>query len=102
MRLGGDSSAVLAGVTSTDPLTFDSVAGLVVVVALVACVSPARRARRLDPAPRAPVAERTAPCQLAEPAGGGRQCEGGETPTAGNAAGSGMNGFHPVGRCKNR
>jgi predicted permease len=42
--------AVLYGVTATDPLTFAAVMLLVVAVALVACVSPARRAMELDPA----------------------------------------------------
>jgi ABC-type antimicrobial peptide transport system permease subunit len=42
--------AVLYGVTTTDPLTFASVILLVVAVALVASMSPARRAMGLDPA----------------------------------------------------
>jgi predicted permease len=43
--LGG----LLLGVTSTDALTFSSVASLLSVVALAACFIPARRAMRLDP-----------------------------------------------------
>ena len=41
--------AVLYGVTATDPLTFAAVMLLVVVVALAACISPARQAMSLDP-----------------------------------------------------
>ncbi|HTB18937.1 MAG TPA: ABC transporter permease [Bryobacteraceae bacterium] len=40
---------LLLGVTSTDALTFSSVAILLCVVALIACFIPARRAMRLDP-----------------------------------------------------
>ena len=44
---------VLAGLlydlTPTDPITFISLAALLVVVALVACFIPARRALRVDP-----------------------------------------------------
>jgi ABC-type antimicrobial peptide transport system permease subunit len=40
---------LLLGVTSTDALTFSSVAILLCVVALLACFIPARRAMRLDP-----------------------------------------------------
>jgi putative ABC transport system permease protein len=41
--------AMLLGVTSTDALTFLSVAILLCAVALFACFIPARRAMRLDP-----------------------------------------------------
>ncbi len=40
---------MLFGVSSRDPLTFAGVPALMTVVALVACVVPARRAMRLDP-----------------------------------------------------
>jgi putative ABC transport system permease protein len=39
----------LFGVTATDPVTFLSVAILIVLVALAACYIPARRAMRVDP-----------------------------------------------------
>lgn len=39
----------LVQTSSTDPLTLLSTAVLLVLVALLACVSPARRAARLDP-----------------------------------------------------
>ncbi len=42
-------STMLIGVTPYDPITFASVAAVLVVVALVACFIPARRAARLDP-----------------------------------------------------
>jgi predicted permease len=41
--------SLLLGVTSTDALTFSTVALLLCAVALVACVVPARRSMRLDP-----------------------------------------------------
>ena len=42
-------STMLMGVAPYDPVTFASVAAVLVVVALVACFLPARRAARLDP-----------------------------------------------------
>ena len=40
---------LLFGVSAYDPLTFLAVAGLLIVVALVASYIPARRAMRVDP-----------------------------------------------------
>jgi ABC-type antimicrobial peptide transport system permease subunit len=40
---------LLFGVSATDPLTFSVTAGLLLVVALFACIIPSRRATRVDP-----------------------------------------------------
>jgi putative ABC transport system permease protein len=42
-------SSLLFRVSSTDPLTFISVAILLTLVSLAACYIPARRATRIDP-----------------------------------------------------
>jgi putative ABC transport system permease protein len=42
-------SALLFGVTATDPATFGAVAGALALVALAAAYFPARRASRVDP-----------------------------------------------------
>ncbi|HEY0512815.1 MAG TPA: ABC transporter permease [Thermoanaerobaculia bacterium] len=45
----GAISGLLFGIGSADPLTYATMAGLLVLVALLACLIPARRAVRLDP-----------------------------------------------------
>ncbi|MBV8514369.1 MAG: hypothetical protein JO260_03625, partial [Acidobacteria bacterium] len=42
-------SSMLYGITSTDPVIFISVTLLLIVIALIACLIPARRAMRIDP-----------------------------------------------------
>jgi putative ABC transport system permease protein len=42
-------ASILYGVAATDPLTFATVAAILVVLGLVACYLPARRATRIDP-----------------------------------------------------
>jgi putative ABC transport system permease protein len=42
-------ASLLFGISPTDPLTFGSVAVLLIAVALVACYFPARRAMKMDP-----------------------------------------------------
>ena len=43
------TSSLLFGVLPQDPLTFGSVAVLLFVVAIAACIGPARAASRVDP-----------------------------------------------------
>jgi putative ABC transport system permease protein len=49
LALRGVMASLLFGVSATDPLTFASVALLLVIVALGACFIPARRAAKTDP-----------------------------------------------------
>ncbi len=47
--LGGLISSLLFEVTAEDPLTYVATAGILTLVALTACLIPARRATRVDP-----------------------------------------------------
>jgi putative ABC transport system permease protein len=47
--MGTFVSPMLSGVTARDPLTFASVGGLLLLVSLIACYVPARRAVQLRP-----------------------------------------------------
>ena len=49
IALGRMASSLLYGVSPTDTLTFIMVPALLLLVALVACLVPARRAASLDP-----------------------------------------------------
>jgi ABC-type antimicrobial peptide transport system permease subunit len=44
-----ESSDLLIQVSGRDPITILSIAGLLTIVSLIACIWPARRATRLDP-----------------------------------------------------
>ncbi len=50
MLLSRTLASFLFGVTTTDPTTFAVVSLVLLIVAVVACYFPARRAARLDPA----------------------------------------------------
>jgi len=49
MRLSTTFSALLYGVSTSDPITFVTVPLLLIAVAVVACYVPARSAMRVDP-----------------------------------------------------
>ena len=42
-------SGVLYGINPTDPLTFGAVSLVLIIISLMACAAPARRATRVDP-----------------------------------------------------
>jgi putative ABC transport system permease protein len=44
------ASTLLFGVSATDPLTFAAVAFILILIAAIACLIPARRAASVDPA----------------------------------------------------
>jgi putative ABC transport system permease protein len=47
--LGSTLTKLLYGISPRDPTTFGAVAAIVLLVTVVACVGPARRATRIDP-----------------------------------------------------
>jgi ABC-type antimicrobial peptide transport system permease subunit len=47
--LGRFMRSLLLGISTTDPMTYGTVAGLLIMVAIVACLVPALRAARVDP-----------------------------------------------------
>jgi predicted permease len=47
--LGRFMSSLLLGISTTDPMTYGTVAGLLLFVAVIACLVPARRATKVDP-----------------------------------------------------
>ncbi|HET7631598.1 MAG TPA: ABC transporter permease, partial [Gemmatimonadaceae bacterium] len=49
LAMGRLVASLLYGVTPHDPLVLSATAGVLIVVAIVACLVPARRAARVDP-----------------------------------------------------
>jgi putative ABC transport system permease protein len=47
--LGRFMSSLLLGISSTDPMTYGTVSALLILVAVCACLVPARRATKVDP-----------------------------------------------------